>query len=309
MKKKFGGQKVSLVDSEIKAFLNNYYSAEISQLGKILSGNHSQAYSYCYKHESFVLRVSTDNYGYLKDQLVFKKLTNENIPVPYILDIGIIKEEVHFCISKKIEGDSIRNQYKRGDYSSFKEQFDYIERISKIAPMGEGFGQWNPEGQAFQDTINEYIDRVYNKHDWAAYKKFTYFDADFALKMKENLDGLISHSSNVRELVHGDFGNDNLIIENGRIKGIIDWGNSYYGDHLFDVGRIVLYCPNREVAVREALDFYSESTYVNFKERILAGVYFTMMANYGFAVLNGNEASCLSSSKRIIQTEELFNSY
>jgi len=309
MENKFGGERVCLVDSEIEAFLNNYHTTDISQLDRILSGNHSQAHSYCSNHESYVLRVSTDNYGYLKDQLVFKKLTDESIPVPYILDIGIIKEEVHFCISKKIEGDSVRDQYNRDDYSSFKQQSEYIERISNIAPMGEGFGQWNPEGHASKGTIKEYTDRVFNKHDWAAYKQFSYFDADFALEMKDKLDGLISYSANVRELVHGDFGNDNIIIGNAKIKGIIDWGNSYYGDHFFDVGRIVLYCPNREVAVREALDFYTESTHRNFKERILAGVYFTMMANYGFAVLNGNEASCLSSSKRIIQTEALFNSY
>jgi len=36
-------------------------------------------------------------------------------------------------------------------------------------------------------------------------------------------------------LIHGDFAGNNALSDGENITGIIDWGNSAYGDYLFDI--------------------------------------------------------------------------
>jgi aminoglycoside phosphotransferase (APT) family kinase protein len=124
--------------------------------------------------------------------------------------------------------------------------------------------------------------------------------------LKQKITQLIPFSDNVRELRHGDFGNDNVLIENNKIQGIIDWHKASYDDHLFDVSRVVLYCPNRHASSKAALDYYQNLSHENYKERILLGVYFTMLINYGFAAKAGMSKSLKSSPERIKEIEEYF---
>jgi hypothetical protein len=69
----------------------------------------------------------------------------------------------------------------------------------------------------------------------------------------------------------------------------------------------VLFCPNREVTVTAALDFYSKLDYPYFKERIALGVYIAMLRNYGAALTEGKESSCRKYPNTIQQFEGLIN--
>jgi len=66
---------------------------------------------------------------------------------------------------------------------------------------------------------------------------------------------------------------------------------------------IVLYGPDRRESSRSALAFYEDKGYENYKEKILFGVYYTMLHNYAIAVKMGMEASCQSSSSRVRELE------
>ena len=98
-------------------------------------------------------------------------------------------------------------------------------------------------------------------------------------------------------------GNDNIFILDGKATGIIDWERLRIADHFLDVGRVVLFCPNRKETVGAALMFY-EGKYEHYKERIMLGVYVAMLRNYGSALKDANEASCKSTLSRIQEVEE-----
>ena len=36
-------------------------------------------------------------------------------------------------------------------------------------------------------------------------------------------------------LLHGDYGFDNVLVDQGKISGVLDWANAKYGDFLYDV--------------------------------------------------------------------------
>jgi len=47
-----------------------------------------------------------------------------------------------------------------------------------------------------------------------------------------------------RYLVHGDYGHNNLVVDGKRVSGVIDWGNSSYGDFMHDVAWLDFWDPD-----------------------------------------------------------------
>lgn len=160
---------------------------------------------------------------------------------------------------------------------------------------------------AFPSAIlSDYLQAQVDQHEWSVYVDLPYFDSQFVEELREKYKRSVHYSEDVQELVHGDFGNHNVLLQEGVVTGVLDWAKSYIGDAFFDVARVVLYCPRRDLSAKAALDFYSERSYANYRERIMAGVYFTMLINYGFAARVGNKESCRSSKRRIREIERVF---
>jgi hygromycin-B 4-O-kinase len=49
------------------------------------------------------------------------------------------------------------------------------------------------------------------------------------------IESLLPFCPEDRHLVHGDFGFDNVLVEDGHVTGVIDWQNARFGDGLYDV--------------------------------------------------------------------------
>ncbi len=66
-------------------------------------------------------------------------------------------------------------------------------------------------------------------------------DFDSALRVLGQLTDLMpSH----RQVIHGDLLYSNVLVQGDRVSAVLDWGNSMYGDHLFDAAWL-LYCQPR----------------------------------------------------------------
>ncbi|MFB7142246.1 aminoglycoside phosphotransferase family protein [Gottfriedia sp. NPDC056225] len=66
-------------------------------------------------------------------------------------------------------------------------------------------------------------------------------DGTFKLlnRLKENKPRTVNQT-----LIHGDFTIDNVLVKNGEITGIIDWGGGAYGDPRYDVSLAIRPNPN-----------------------------------------------------------------
>lgn len=299
------GHKVRKSESQIMRILSGVHEGKNSQLITLDTGKHSQAYSYVHDDLRYVLRLSTNDTGFKKDEYAHKYFQKGGVRIPRIVALGELDISQYYCISEAIEGDSVRDQYNQNDYSSFTRQFETIEQIRSIAPPSENFGTLSPEGDADLLSLRDHVESEYAKHNWDEYEKLEYFDRSWLEDIRSSLHNQLSYSSGVHDLVHGDFGNHNVFIRNGEVAGVIDWEKSYCGDAFYDVGRVVLYCPRRDLSAQAALDYYSKTKHTNYRERILAGVYFTMMINYGMAARAGKKSSCSSSPARIQEIEEV----
>jgi hygromycin-B 4-O-kinase len=303
-------ERTLISDIEVQKFLNEHHNKTVIELTYLTGGKHSEAFSYTVDSKNYVVRFNEKDRGFLKDRYAYEHFSKDILPIPQVYDIGKYKDGVYYCISEKVIGETVRAQYNAEDFSSLFVQFEMIEKIKEVRIDKEnaGFGEWD-NGEAFKfSTLSEYIRSVYESKDmieWENIKLLPYFEQDFVNYLIEKVEHYLPYSNDVHELVHGDFGGENLFVYNSNVSGIIDWDRSLFGDHFLDVGRVVLFCPNREATVTSALDYYKDKEYEHYKERIALGVYYAMLRNYGVAVQMGNKASCDSSRQRIKQCEDL----
>lgn len=289
---------------EAKDFLEKYYGSSIKSLLHIQEGKHSDAFSYLNDDQGYVVRFNITDEGFLKDKYAYENFSGPDILIPKIIKIGTYGSNLFFCISEKVRGETAKEQYAKKDFGSLYIQFKTIEAIKMVCidSNGVGFGKWSV-GKPVERSFGEYFTDICNGDisDWTVFESISYFDKEFVQYLLTQIQKYSQCSNKERVLVHGDFGGSNLLIREGKVSGVIDWANSFYGDRFWDVGRVVLFCPNRKVTTEAALDFYKDN--VNYKERIAWGVYCVMLKNYGIALQSGQEASCLSSATRIKDIE------
>jgi len=286
-------------------FLAGFYSSEISDLKELTGGKHSKAFSYKNLGKDFVIRFSTEDRGFLKDKRAYELFGN-TIPIPKIIEINTYKD-LHYCISQKISGETVRDQYNRNDFDSIPLLLDTTHKISSIEIDGSGYGYLDPDGNAPYESSSEYIQSVYNSKDlfdWEKIFEIEFVDKNFTDYVAEMMIHFAQFGTEKRELLHGDFGADNVFVKDDKVSGIIDWEKTRSGDHFLDIGRVLLFCPNRKITTSSAIKFYENKDIKNWKERALMGVYHVVLTNYAYAAMAGNKESCDSSKMRLKEIEQ-----
>ncbi len=295
-------REISMI--EALSFLSKYYSSEVSNLKELAGGKHSKAFSYEYAGQGLIVRFNTEDRGFLKDKYAFEHF-GKNIPIPKVIEIGTHKD-LSYCITEKIPGETARDQYNKNDFSSLPLLLGAVEEIGKIKINGTGYGYLDLNSNAPYKSSSEYMYSVYHSNDlfdWHKIFQIPFVDKNFTDHVAERMEHFAQFATDQRELLHGDFGADNVFIKNNAVSGIIDWEKMRSGDHFLDVGRILLFCPNRQATTSAAIDFYKDKKITNWIERAAMGVYHVVLTNYAYAALGDNETSCRSSKVRLKEIE------
>jgi hygromycin-B 4-O-kinase len=290
---------------EASEFLSEHYPSQVTNLKGLMGGKHSIAFSYRYSESDLIIRFNTDDKGFLKDKYAFEHF-GKYIPIPKIIELGVHKD-LFYCTTEKISGETARDQYNKNDFNSLSLLYAAVEKISKIEVRGTGYGYLNLNGNAPYQSSSDYIKSVYNSKDlfdWDKIFQIPFVSKNFTDYIAKRMEYFDQFATGQRELLHGDFGADNIFINNNAVSGVIDWEKMRTGDHFLDVGRVLLFCPNRQATTSAAIEFYKDKKIENWKERAAMGVYHVVLTNYAYAALGGNETSCRNSEIRLKELEE-----
>lgn len=212
----------------IKDFLSQQMHTEITALRKLSSGMFSQAYSFIADKKEYVLRLNKHEKDFKKDVYAYQNFGSKLL-IPKILKYGKYDDELYYAIMLKCKGithDKIKNPE-----NILPEIVQTIETMRAIDVTNhQGFGLLNENGQGRYDSWREAITSFYN-HKFPKIETKRFID-DVILGKIFNLLEFIPKT---KYLVHGDFGFDNLVIDDGKITGVLDWAESKYGDFLYDV--------------------------------------------------------------------------
>jgi hygromycin-B 4-O-kinase len=217
-------------------------------LRRIEHGEWSKAFSFAHAGAPLIARFSAIDEDFLKDQRVMGYAA-PGLPVPEIVDVGSAFGG-YYALSKRIEGGFLEDLDAVGFARVLPTLFDALDAMRGVDLRGTaGFGVWGADGNAQHATwrhalldiaIDRPTDRVYGWRPRLALAPSA--ERAFAQAYAE-VEALVEQCPNERSLVHSDLLYFNVLVDEDRVRGVIDWGSSLYGDFLWDVAWLTFWQP------------------------------------------------------------------
>ena len=239
-----------LEQSEVQTFINRHFGGRVGEITPLSGGDWSQAYAVSVDGNKVVIRFGAHGEDYAKDQTMAER-SSDDLPIPRVLELGHT-DHGYFAISERMHGDFLDEIDAQRMRSVIPSLLRSMEAIGRIDVSGtEGYGTWGPDGRGPQRTWQEALLRKFDgdRPDSRIYGWRTaleqspggakHFDSAFDV-----LAGLAERMPSERRVIHSDLLYHNVLVQGDKISAVLDWGNSMYGDHLYDAAWL-LYCQPR----------------------------------------------------------------
>lgn len=297
--------KTIVNDKEVLIFLQNSFDKNISSVTFIKGGETSQAFFFNSNNKDFVIRVNSKKYSFEKDKFAYQHFGSSIVPIPKILKIGMFDAKYYYAISEKAKGkdlDNFNEKMHRRLLPQLISILDHIHRIKIDISRGK-FGYWDGSGKTTFDSwkafMLNYEDDV--NSNWNKLYKNTFLEKNVVNKVCERIKELAGYLPVERFLVHGDYGFNNVISDGERITGVLDWGESMYGDFLYDVAWLEFYSSGiryGEIFKKHYLDIGIKIP--NYKKRLLCYQLYLGINGLGFFALSGQHHNYMEQKNKLL---------
>lgn len=232
--------------SQASSFLVKRFGSEAGEVAPVGQGEWSKAYFYRRGGSNYVIRFSSHQQDFAKDRLATRH-SSPDLPIPLILEVGEAFGG-YYAISERSDGgyfDDLNEPRLRRVLPSFFAALDGA-RLADIS-ASTGYGIWEADGNAphatWRDALMDVVNDRPRIHGWRERMALSATGTgpfDEALLVFERL---VDHVPNLRDLVHSDLLHFNVLVANDRIAAVIDWGESMYGDFLYDIAWLSFWAP------------------------------------------------------------------
>ena len=223
-------------------------AARSRDLTLLKGGEWSQAYSFVGHAKKYVLRWSHSSETFEKDTFA-GKFSSAAMPIPKIIEYGRHADQ-YFAISEFAQGkfiDTLNATELDGCLPVLVNLFDAM-RSADLANTS-GYGGWDKDGVGGQPSWKKYLLDVRTDHaenlvgGWYANLANSPLRTAAFDQLYGTFETLVGHCPEVRELIHSDLLNYNLLIKDNKVSAVIDWQCGLFGDSLYDVAWFVFYAP------------------------------------------------------------------
>ena len=205
----------------------------------ITEGEESQAFRFRSGRQTYVIRINVTSEGFEKDAFAFGKFGRRDLPIPKVKMIGQIDDHF-FCISENIPGVTLQDIPENDLGPLLAPTARVLDVIAESDLEGmSGFGPFNASGVGSDQSWQEFLTSIsdFRRYDWASVSRI--IDAKKVDSFLSCLEKLVAYCPETRQLIHGDFGSNNLLTDGSRITGVIDWSEAAIGDSAYDVANIL----------------------------------------------------------------------
>lgn len=116
-----------------------------------------------------------------------------------------------------------------------------LKAASSTIGTASGYGPFDPQGRGAYATWRDFLTAIANPHQYKWNTLRHQVDLNRICLLLNEVLYLAEQCPEVRQLVHGDFGSNNVLTDGHRITGVIDWSEAMVGDPLYDVANILFW--------------------------------------------------------------------
>ena len=259
--------KPGITTAAIEDFLQTRYPRH--SIEALSEGMESRAVRFVLGNMPCVLRINRDDAGFKKDRLAHSRF-GSTIPIPQVLDIGVFDEQHSYCISAFIRGKTLQDLSEREIDDYLEPTYQILLRIRNQDTTDiKGVGKFDEKLQANFSSWHSYL-RSFADGAYLRWGKVG-FDLKRIIFITDEYNRLIDHCPERRDLVHGDFGSNNVIVDEGAVVAVLDWDCAAVGDYLADVATAYFWSHHLNCMKRQAEYFELKlaASEKHYRERIL----------------------------------------
>ncbi|HEV7276881.1 MAG TPA: aminoglycoside phosphotransferase family protein [Devosiaceae bacterium] len=206
-----------------------------------------------------VVRVHPTGLGYAKDAFVAETFASHEVPVPRVMAVGVLENGLCYCVTQRAPGETLQSLEGVGLDRLVEPVARAMDAMARTdVTMIAGWGPFDATATAAFGSWREYLQGIADPevHDFA--RAFGGEVPPALARLVDVTCSLAESCPEVRWLVHGDFGSNNVLADDGRITGIIDWSEAMVGDPLYDLANILFWRPWLDCMEQQARYFESE---------------------------------------------------
>ncbi|MBM7568556.1 phosphotransferase family protein [Paenibacillus sacheonensis] len=217
-------------------FVKERFGDRAKNLAPLASGDWSSAYSFTLDGRDRVIRFGAYRGDFEKDRAMGAH-SMPALPIPKVIEVGET-ESGFYAVSERVQGTAHLDELdEKGIKTVLPQLLDALYELQKLDLRDtQEVGIWRPAGTgrswgAELLSVSEPRDRLagWRERLDASPREAGIFDAGI-----EKLRLLVPRLPECWGIVHNDLLNRNVLVDEGKLTGVFDWGNAFYGDPLYD---------------------------------------------------------------------------
>jgi hygromycin-B 4-O-kinase len=292
---------------EIKEFLKNVFNDNVFSIRPIKSGERSKAFIFETKRVKYIFRINNQDIGFRKDKYAYKHFS-KFAPIPEVVKIGQFKEQF-YSISQYCIGKTLTDSNTVLPSLLINSLFTTLDELQNVPiPNNAKYGITNVNGEAKYSSWEKWILKkniMVTKNDgsfysWDEVKTISFVERNIIDELFNKVERLIPFIPKEKYLIHGDYGPGNIMIDNDRVTGVIDWNEYAYGDFLFDVAWLDFWINKTDFINEYKVHFQKNGKYIRYyTERMMCHKLFIGVNTLGIYAAIGWEEGYMSTLERI----------
>ncbi len=233
---------------QVEAFLVGRFGRDVEEVVRLGQGEWSTAYSFRRAGTDYVVRFGAHREDFAKDRLA-ARYASPDLPIPAVTEIGRAFGGF-YAVSLRAAGgylDDLDQGRMRELLPSLVAMLDAARDVDLSGTSG--YGAWGADGGAPHASWKAALldvaeDRDSDRtHGWRERLAASPVGVGPFEEAFGHLRDLVDACPEERHLIHSDLLNYNVLVGNGRITAVIDWGCAMYGDFLYDLAWFLYWQP------------------------------------------------------------------
>ena len=234
--------KTNYTHQDMQCFLEKQMDIMPGCIEKLAEGETSQVVSFVRSDgQKLVLRIREHQKDLLADKYAYRQFGG-NLPIPEFLEVGQFASDTYYCITVFANGvtaKSLSPDELAGVLPIIQDVLAKIYTMDVTSTQGYGYIDTatgnGPDPSWELSLIRE---RNLLGLDELRQHAMTIGLPDSTIdRLNGQFEDNLPYVSQVRRLLHGDPGHDNLLILEGKVSAVIDWEQMAYGDWVRDFSR------------------------------------------------------------------------